>query len=1133
MARFTQGGGSGDGSALNYQQNAGTSVTIADVGALITGVEMMTSGKPVQISVTGEAANDTAGSWVIIQLHESNTPIGNAIQLEASAVSENVPYALNFIYTPEAGGHDFNLKVVDKSPGTWVFGEAGGPVFNAVELTGFKGDKGAPGPQGPQGPAGDSAYDIAVENGFVGTEQEWLDSFGGTANIADFVFNYDEEGTDSTITIHNHDMVIQTTRDSDEDSDISLNSADDIWINATDDIEISASNSIYLNSTNGVYLGITDEGGNNPNNQVATIGDIQSASNLGDFVFTAGTATVNDDETLVIQANNSTTVKSQLTLNPSFGSAKLEAFDSPNVTNFYSFNPDWDSATWTVEPGIGSVINFVNAPNILNWIGSSTTSIYSMTVSINETTSGTVNGFSYNGTDVTIFLNNIVPTEDPTVNQVSFSFAVSSRIDIDYDNGSFDLVANNMDIRLTSDDDIYITAAGDDLFLRANDDIRFVARYNEPDLSEQQWTMNSEGELHFPGSGYISNPVNSSGDGFGSDTLELIPDQNLSVDQRIIIDPTSPNHIHIRAGGPQDYSTAFLVLGGEKNAVVVSDADRVVSITTRPSQISNTYQNINNVSSLNFITTMPANIEVGDSVLVEGVGDFVVGSVSYNDPLEGQITVVAPGAVFESFVNYTFRREQNYVNQWLFAPDGTLYGPSMGRVIVNGLVSPDQNALYLSSSDSVVLDGTNGEYIGDTSPGNQIATQDYVNDAIPGQPLETTDTVTFDKVITTHNGDGTNVKIGDDAWIGDVNIANHVAIIGQQNSLQGGVVLGSNETEKISSNGTDLSVNANNDIILNPGSTYAYIGTPQVDGSNRIAKMSDISGGGTGYISSVDTNFAVTNGELALNQSINLNDKIFIDSNPSGDWGHPAVVLYDNTEIQFMDSSLGSTSGEIKLGIPGDGQLNVVASNQLNLTASAGQIVLTPGSGYNTRIEGNVLMWGNDQFINGLNPENQIATIGDIDNIVSNGTVRYSPTFTATGLEFTGSGETYPTYNSYYVKSGSMVSFVIEVDLSTVTNFGTGQYKLQLPFTPAFGFNHFSGWAQVDTTVNPDITNGHVILNVDHAGVTDVLDLHYLKQAGGAHTPIIEGLFLQGTPATLTTSSKIYINGTYIMQGLP
>jgi hypothetical protein len=141
---------------------------------------------------------------------------------------------------------------------------------------------------------------------------------------------------------------------------------------------------------------------------------------------------------------------------------------------------------------------------------------------------------------------------------------------------------------------------------------------------------------------------------------------------------------------------------------------------------------------------------------------------------------------------------------------------------------------------------------------------------------------------------------------------------------------------------------------------------------------------------------------------------------------------------------------------------------------------------------------------------------------------RYSPTFTATGLTFTGSGTTYPTYNSYYVKSGRLVSFVIEVDCTTVTNFGTGQYKLQLPVTPAVGYNHFSGWAWADPNIDPDTGTGHTILNCDTAGITTTLDLHYLKQSGGANSPIREGLFVQGTPVTLTIISKIYVNGTYI-----
>lgn len=43
----------------------------------------------------------------------------------------------------------------------------------------IKGDKGDPGPIGPNGPEGKSAYEVAVEAGFVGTEEEWLESLHG------------------------------------------------------------------------------------------------------------------------------------------------------------------------------------------------------------------------------------------------------------------------------------------------------------------------------------------------------------------------------------------------------------------------------------------------------------------------------------------------------------------------------------------------------------------------------------------------------------------------------------------------------------------------------------------------------------------------------------------------------------------------------------------------------------------------------------------------------------------------------------------------------------------------------------------------------------------------------------------
>lgn len=143
--------------------------------------------------------------------------------------------------------------------------------------------------------------------------------------------------------------------------------------------------------------------------------------------------------------------------------------------------------------------------------------------------------------------------------------------------------------------------------------------------------------------------------------------------------------------------------------------------------------------------------------------------------------------------------------------------------------------------------------------------------------------------------------------------------------------------------------------------------------------------------------------------------------------------------------------------------------------------------------------------------------------------VRWSPIFSATGLTFTGSNSTYPTYNSYYVKLGKLVSFYINVDCTTVTSFGTGQFKVELPFAAPSGIaNHFSGWVWVNPALPPDDLNGHIIVTADHLPGSQTLDLHWNKAATSNPKPVIESIFEQGSPVTLTTASKIQISGTYI-----
>jgi hypothetical protein len=94
------------------------------------------------------------------------------------------------------------------------------------------------------------------------------------------------------------------------------------------------------------------------------------------------------------------------------------------------------------------------------------------------------------------------------------------------------------------------------------------------------------GQITFLGV-YIIGSGAGSGDGYGNGTIKLLPDGDLIAqqyheDQYLIIDPTAPNHIHIRAGGEQDASAAELIFGGERTKVQVSDTERLVLVSTRP-----------------------------------------------------------------------------------------------------------------------------------------------------------------------------------------------------------------------------------------------------------------------------------------------------------------------------------------------------------------------------------------------------------------------------------------------------------------------------------------------------------------------------------------------------------------------
>lgn len=97
------------------------------------------------------------------------------------------------------------------------------------------------------------------------------------------------------------------------------------------------------------------------------------------------------------------------------------------------------------------------------------------------------------------------------------------------------------------------------------------------------------GSINFGDGGVIQSISSSSGDGGGYSTLTLTPDLSLGSDQYIILDPTGPNHIHIRPGGTIDSSNTDLYLGGEKNYVRVNNSTPSVRMQTESTTTINSY----------------------------------------------------------------------------------------------------------------------------------------------------------------------------------------------------------------------------------------------------------------------------------------------------------------------------------------------------------------------------------------------------------------------------------------------------------------------------------------------------------------------------------------------------------------
>ncbi len=114
-----------------------------------------------------------------------------------------------------------------------------------------------------------------------------------------------------------------------------------------------------------------------------------------------------------------------------------------------------------------------------------------------------------------------------------------------------------------------------------------VAYYS---INGQMYRVMEPGKFYGAGS--------DSGDGQGLNTVKLIPVYDSGTDQYIIIDPTVPNHVHIRAGGTIDASNAELIIGGEQTNVIISDGSDAVFLNGSGGQYLNSLSSDNQIATI-------------------------------------------------------------------------------------------------------------------------------------------------------------------------------------------------------------------------------------------------------------------------------------------------------------------------------------------------------------------------------------------------------------------------------------------------------------------------------------------------------------------------------------------------------
>ena len=294
--------------------------------------------------------------------------------------------------------------------------------------------------------------------------------------------------------------------------------------------------------------------------------------------------------------------------------------------------------------------------------------------------------------------------------------------------------------------------------------------------------------------------------------------------------------------------------------------------------------------------------------------------------------------------------------------------------------------------------------------------------------------VTADIVHAVNNGNGTNFQVGDDVWIGDINVANTMRVAGQQDGTQGYIVFGNSNALSLGRSGTGA--------LTYQGAFTAQGGLQNTPIGNTTAS--------TGQFTTLSATGNVTGAALTSNTSITaittLNALGGLQATPIGNVT-PSSALFTtvgasaNATINALTVNNSATIGTT-LGVVGNVTANYFIGNGSQLTGIAAVTAVTATTA---------------TYVTGLTSANVTTALGYTPTNYANSNVAsYLPVYGGSINASTITGTANATVNDLTINNSvtigttlgvtgnaiigniSGVGRIISTDITNATGTGTG-----------------------------------------------------------------------------------------------